>query len=1035
MDHSTARHQEAHHGAPARSHRRFRPLKFLPAGIDICPPANFKALRQRDVLPQGGAGEACGAKGQRPSAFDMDTGEGERTVRIVNLMTEHLLEVFAQGDASFSYDRSLNPRRVLTKPSRGVYNGGHDNEKHDYILYVNDILGNEEGRKYTIMDLLGQGTFGQVVKAQNVKTRELVAVKIIKNQPAFFNQSMMEVTVLEMLNQKYDKGDKKHIVRMRDTFVFRQHLCIVVELLSLNLYDLIKQNQYRGFSLTLCRMFLAQIVEAMKTLKDARIIHCDLKPENILLKNLESPSIKVIDFGSACHEHQTLYTYIQSRFYRSPEVLLGLPYSSSIDMWSLGCIAAELFLGLPIFPGASNYDQISRIVETLGTPPGHMLEVGKETGTFFERIPHSAAQGGGNGTSRSTAAGEGVVPRTSAFHLKSRERYSIDTNRVEPPPKQYFTSTDLSEIIMNYPIRPRDMSSSEREAEMEGRRCFLDFVRGLLNLNPIERWSPFQVAMHPFLTGKPFTAPFVPPSLSATAVSLMSSAAARAAAVATEAMVVGAAVGEEAAYVASAAAAAAATVASGTQRIKVNSTLAKSRPRANTLSSLSLQDIPPQMQRLTAANKEKNMIGVGPTERADPVLPPHFNDPLSSSYSSNIPFAIGDAASTAARASYAGSATHEAPLSSSVPRAESYLTGGVHDMPLLPSDASSQAASSSSLHASSQHRTPTRKASSSQGKGSGHADRIASYANNRRVSQPIIAPFNGGTMYGSGAASGAAAPHQISVHGGRYGQKALHGGGAFPPNYTPGSSAAFAPSSSLPTAVWYGPEVASCSAASLSGANNNIASGGALQKGTQQPSSPSSRRGSLRPEPSSNDFYLPNSTEASNADKKSTGQSSTFRRSSITSLQSNDGLGQHAPSMHGESSSYSSSPPKEAAGPSGGPSAPPPMTSRRLSAPTFGPSSGSIVGGSNGNGKQSQLSRSISADDGDGETIIFENHFDQDASPRETYAAGSSAPSGSVYRHRSSSSSTTTSMMMMMDALDEGNEAPEEQLLAVPKKA
>lgn len=83
-------------------------------------------------------------------------------------------------------------------------------------------------------------------------------------------------------------------------------------------------------------------------------------------RRLQSPDIKVIDFGSACHEKQTVYTYIQSRFYRSPEVLLGLPYSTSIDMWSLGCICVELFLGLPLFPGTSEFNQITRIVEMLG---------------------------------------------------------------------------------------------------------------------------------------------------------------------------------------------------------------------------------------------------------------------------------------------------------------------------------------------------------------------------------------------------------------------------------------------------------------------------------------------------------------------------------------------------------------------------------------------------------------------------------------------------------------------------------------------
>jgi dual specificity protein kinase YAK1 len=81
---------------------------------------------------------------------------------------------------------------------------------------------------------------------------------------------------------------------------------------------------------------------------------------------MEAPVIKVIDFGSACQETNQMYSYIQSRFYRSPEVLLGLDYSSAIDMWSFGCITVELFLGLPMFPGTSEYNQLSRIIDTLG---------------------------------------------------------------------------------------------------------------------------------------------------------------------------------------------------------------------------------------------------------------------------------------------------------------------------------------------------------------------------------------------------------------------------------------------------------------------------------------------------------------------------------------------------------------------------------------------------------------------------------------------------------------------------------------------
>jgi len=107
---------------------------------------------------------------------------------------------------------------VLTKPSKGCKNDGYDNEDSDYILYVNDILGSEEtGHKsvlrnskatqmltsyrnrYLILDVLGQGTFGQVVKCQNLKTGEVIAVKVVKNKTAYFNQSMMEVSVLDLV--------------------------------------------------------------------------------------------------------------------------------------------------------------------------------------------------------------------------------------------------------------------------------------------------------------------------------------------------------------------------------------------------------------------------------------------------------------------------------------------------------------------------------------------------------------------------------------------------------------------------------------------------------------------------------------------------------------------------------------------------------------------------------------------------------------------------------------------------------------------
>ena len=117
-------------------------------------------------------------------------------------LTTHLPSTYRICNPQFKYESSRNPRRVLTKPSKGVKNDGYDNEDSDYILYVNDILGNEDNghkNRYLILDVLGQGTFGQVVKCQNLKTQEVVAVKVVKNRTAYFNQSMMEVSVLDLV--------------------------------------------------------------------------------------------------------------------------------------------------------------------------------------------------------------------------------------------------------------------------------------------------------------------------------------------------------------------------------------------------------------------------------------------------------------------------------------------------------------------------------------------------------------------------------------------------------------------------------------------------------------------------------------------------------------------------------------------------------------------------------------------------------------------------------------------------------------------
>ncbi|XP_052617574.1 dual specificity tyrosine-phosphorylation-regulated kinase 1B isoform X3 [Peromyscus californicus insignis] len=276
------------------------------------------------------------------------------------------------------------PQDSSTKKEKKVLNHGYDDDNHDYIVRS----GERWLERYEIDSLIGKGSFGQVVKAYDHQTQELVAIKIIKNKKAFLNQAQIELRLLELMNQ-HDTEMKYYIVHLKRHFMFRNHLCLVFELLSYNLYDLLRNTHFRGVSLNLTRKLAQQLCTALLFLAtpELSIIHCDLKPENILLCNPKRSAIKIVDFGSSCQLGQRIYQYIQSRFYRSPEVLLGTPYDLAIDMWSLGCILVEMHTGEPLFSGSNEVDQMSRIVEVLGIPPAPMLEQAPKARKYFERLP------------------------------------------------------------------------------------------------------------------------------------------------------------------------------------------------------------------------------------------------------------------------------------------------------------------------------------------------------------------------------------------------------------------------------------------------------------------------------------------------------------------------------------------------------------------------------------------------------------------------------------------------------------------------
>ncbi|CAE6495482.1 unnamed protein product [Rhizoctonia solani] len=300
---------------------------------------------------------------------------------LASSLNEHLCPYERKEVMDFerAYYIGQGSKKNMATLDNSTNNFGYDDERGDYLVIKHDHL----AYRYEIIDTLGKGSFGQVLQCRDHCTGLSMGIKIIRNKKRFHHQALVEIKILENL-KKWDPEEKSHVLKMGEYFTFRNHLCIVTELLSINLYELIKANGFAGFTTALIRRFTSQMLASLVLMRQHRIVHCDLKPENVLLMHPARSALKVIDFGSSCFEHEKVYTYIQSRFYRSPEVILGMNYHMAIDMWSLGCILAELYTGFPIFPGENEQEQLACIMEVLGVPDKDLVNRSSRKRLFFE---------------------------------------------------------------------------------------------------------------------------------------------------------------------------------------------------------------------------------------------------------------------------------------------------------------------------------------------------------------------------------------------------------------------------------------------------------------------------------------------------------------------------------------------------------------------------------------------------------------------------------------------------------------------------
>jgi serine/threonine-protein kinase PRP4 len=320
--------------------------------------------------------------------------------------------------------------------------------------------------RYEITAAHGKGVFSTVVRAKDLKAGkddpEEVAIKIIRNNETMYKAGKQEVSILEKLASA-DREDRRHCVRFISSFMYRNHLCLVFESLNMNLREVLKKfGRNIGLKLTAVRAYSKQLFIALKHLKNCKVLHCDIKPDNMLVNEAKNV-LKLCDFGNAMLAGMNEVTpYLVSRFYRAPEIILGLPYDHPLDMWSVGCCLYELYTGKVLFPGPSNNDMLRLHMELKGPFPKKMLRKGAFTMQHFDQDLN--------------------------FHATEEDpvtKKAVTRMILNIKPK------DIGSLISNFPGEDPKMLSN-----------FKDLLEKIFVLDPEKRITISQALSHPFITGK-----------------------------------------------------------------------------------------------------------------------------------------------------------------------------------------------------------------------------------------------------------------------------------------------------------------------------------------------------------------------------------------------------------------------------------------------------------------------------------------------------------------------------------------------------
>jgi len=383
--------------------------------------------------------------------------------------------------------------------------------------------------RYVAAQALGQGSYGRVILAHTLdQARTPVAIKILKPSRDFQRKGEEEAQILACVNHA-GPGIATSLI---ETFMHGNHFCVVTEAMGKNLYQLLKSTGFRGFPLQTIRAWAIKLFGMFRRLRepDLRLIHTDCKPENILVpfSNAGIENIKLCDFGSAVqYPGGTLCTYVQSRYYRSPEVLLQYPYDYQIDIWSLGCLLVEMHTGKVIFPAKSSPMLCHMMISLLGVPPPHMLVLPGEDPQIRPGASRYFRVADSEYLSEEKARLDRLSPQESADFgwparldlrglqdasdskptlSKSRSDHSATKDSIlVVPTKDVLDAGDASPVATRH-MTLRELVVNPNYRGQAGHSDadysrFYDLISNLLVYDPRKRWGPDMALKSQFLVG------------------------------------------------------------------------------------------------------------------------------------------------------------------------------------------------------------------------------------------------------------------------------------------------------------------------------------------------------------------------------------------------------------------------------------------------------------------------------------------------------------------------------------------------------